>query len=104
MTVPLTSSIGEITDDPGMDIGVQTGIAQAGTVMLLVAALCLGVTSVLLAALGRQAHAIPRWISATAWATAATLALGVSVVLLLPFAAWVVALGLAWSSEPSPRT
>jgi hypothetical protein len=104
MTVPLSSSIGELTDDPGIDVGVQAGIAQAGTVMLLVAALCLAVTAVLLAALGRQAHAIPRWTSATAWVTAATLALGVSVVLLVPFAAWVIALGLAWSSEASPLT
>ncbi|HZB41820.1 MAG TPA: hypothetical protein VE487_12700 [Ilumatobacter sp.] len=104
MTVPLSSSIGELTDDPGIDVGVQAGIAQAGTVMLLVAALSLAVTAVLLARLGRQAHAIPRWISATAWVTAATLALGVSIVLLVPFAAWIIALGLTWSSEASPPT
>jgi hypothetical protein len=101
ITVPLTRSIAELTDDPGIDVGVQAGIAQAGTVMLLVAALCLAPTVVLLARLGRQAHAIPPWISATAWVAAATLALGVSVVLLVPFAAWVIAFGLAWSSEPT---
>jgi hypothetical protein len=104
MTVPLSRSIGELTDDPGIDVGVQAGVAQAGTVMLLVAALCLAVTSVLLARLGRQAHAIPRWTSATAWVTAATLALGVSIVLLVPFAAWIIALGLTWSSEATPPT
>ena len=102
MTVPLTTSIGDLTDDPGIDVGVQAGIAQAGTVMLLVAALCLAFTTVLLARLGRQNLAVPRRISATAWGTAATLCLGVSVVLLVPFAAWAVALGLTWSVQP-PR-
>lgn len=101
MTVPLTSSIAELTDDPGIDIGVQAGIAQAGTVMLLVAALCLASTTVLFARLGRRARVLPPWISVTAWVTAASLALGASVVLLVPFAAWVIAFGLAWSSERS---
>jgi hypothetical protein len=99
-TVPLTTSIGELTDDPGIDIGVQSGIAQAGTVVLLVAALCLAATTVLIARLGRQNLAVPRWIMATAWVTAATLGLGVSVGLLLPFAAWSIAVGLAWSVPP----
>lgn len=51
--------------------------------------------------LGRENLAVPRWISATAWATAATLCLGVSVGLLIPFAGWAVALGLVWSLEPA---
>lgn len=104
MTVPLTTSIGDLTDDPGIDAGVQAGIAQAGTVVLLVAALGLALTTVLLARLGRQNLAVPRWISATAWATAVTLCLGVSVGLLLPFAAWAIALGLAWSLQPTHPT
>jgi hypothetical protein len=104
MTVPLSSSIGELTDDPGIDVDVQAGIAQAGTVMLLVAALYLALTALLLARLGRQVHAVPRWIGATAWVTAATLALGVSVALLVPFAAWIIALGLTWSSGATPPT
>jgi hypothetical protein len=104
MTVPLTTSIADLTDDPGIDTGVQAGIAQAGTVVLLVAGLCLALTTVLLARLGRQNLAIPRWISAAAWATAATLCLGVSIVLLTPFAAWAIALGLAWSLPPSQTT
>lgn len=99
MTVPLTSSIGELTDDPGIDVAVQAGIAQAGTVVLLVAALCLAVTSVLLARLGRRSQALPGWVLITSWATAATLCLGVSVVLLVPFAAWVIAMGLVWSAR-----
>lgn len=104
MTVPLTTSIGELTDDPGIDAGVQAGIAQAGAVVLLVAALCLAVTTVLLARLGRQNRAVPRWIVATAWGTAATLCLGASVGLLMPFAAWAIALGLAWTAEESRPT
>lgn len=103
-TVPVTTSIGELTDDPGVDIGVQAGIAQAGTVVLLVAALCLAVTTVLLARLGRQNRAVPRWVMATAWVTAATLCLGVSVGLLLPFAAWAIALGVVWSVPPLTPT
>lgn len=104
MTVPLTTSIGDLTDDPGIDAGVQAGIAQAGTVMLLVAALCLALTTVLLARLGRQNLAVPRWISVTAWAAAATLCLGVSVGLLMPFALWAIALGLTWSPRPPEPT
>lgn len=84
--------------------GVEAGIAQAGTVMLLVAALCLALTTVLLARLGRQNHAVPRWISVTAWAAAATLCLGVSVGLLMPFALWAIALGLTWSPRPPEPT
>jgi hypothetical protein len=104
LTVPLTSSIGDLTDDPGIDVGVQAGIAQAGTVVLVVAALCLAVTTVLLASLGRQHGAVPRWINATAWVTAGTLCLGASVVLLVPFAAWAIALGATWTLTPSTRT
>lgn len=99
LTVPLTGAIGDLTDDPGIEAGVQAGIAEAGTVMLLVAALCLAVTTVLLAQLGRQDGAISRWIAATAWGIAATLCLGVSVVLLLPFGAWAIALGLLWRTR-----
>jgi hypothetical protein len=104
LTVPLTTSMGELTDDPGIDVGVQAGIAQAVTVVLLVAALCLAVTTVLLARLGRLNAAVPTWISTAAWATAGTLCLGVSVVLLLPFAAWAIALGVVWSVAPSAIT
>lgn len=103
LTVPLTTSIGEITDDPGIDASVQAGIAQAGTVVLLVAALGLAATTVLLARLGRQNGTVPRWIAATAWGTAVMLCLGVSVALLMPFGAWAIALGLAWRvQEPRP--
>ena len=104
MTVPLTTSIGDLTDDPGIDAGVQAGIAQAGTVMLLVAALCLALTTVLFPRLGRQNLAVPRWISVTAWAAAATLCLGVSVGLLMPFALWAIALGFTWSPRPPEPT
>lgn len=99
ITVPLTTAIGELTDDPGIDPRVQAGIAQAGTVMLLVAALSLAVTTVLLARLGRAHGSVPRWVALAAWVTAATLCLGVSVVLLVPFAAWAIALGVTWRCE-----
>lgn len=101
MTVPLMASFGTLFDEPGMEAGVQAGIAQAGTVVLLVAALCLAFTTVLFARLGRQNLAVPRWISVTAWVTAAALCLGVSVGLLMPFAAWAVAFGLVWSPVTS---
>ena len=104
MTVPLTTTVGELTDDPGIDAGVQAGIAQAGTVMLFVAALCLALTTVLLARLGRQCSAVPRWIAVTAWGIAATLCLGASVGLLIPFGLWAIAFGVTWSfrSEQVP--
>jgi hypothetical protein len=100
LTVPLSTSIGELTDDPGIDPSVQAGIAQAGTVVLLVAALCLALTAILLARLGRQSAAVPSWVTATAWATAVTLVLGLSIALLVPFAAWAIALGIVWRNEP----
>ena len=96
LAVPLTASIGELTDDPGIEPGVQAGVVQAGTVMLLVAAVCLACTIVLIARLGRQNGAVPRWIVATAWITAVALCLGASVVLLLPFGLWAIACGLVW--------
>jgi hypothetical protein len=100
VTVPATTAIGELTDDPGIEPTVQAGIAQAGTVVLLVAALCLALATLLIARLGRRSGAVPRWIVVTAWATAVTLALGVTVVLLVPFGAWAIAVGLVWTSEP----
>lgn len=103
MTVPLTASIGELTDDPGITSDVQAGIAQTGTVVLLVGALCLGLTGVLLARLGRNSNAVPRRLGVAAWVVAATNCLGVTVVLLVPFAAWSIALGLVWSkARPLP--
>jgi len=73
----------------------------AGTVTLLIAALCLAATTILLARLGRLNGAVPQWISTTAWVTAGTLCLGASVVLLVPFAAWAIAVAFAWSRQPS---
>jgi len=104
LTVPVTTSITELTDDPGIDTDVQAGIAQAGTVMLLVAALCLACATVLLARLGRQSGVLPRWITATAWATAVTLCLGASVVLLLPFGLWAIVCGLVWAAPGAEPT
>jgi hypothetical protein len=98
-TVPVATRIGDLTDDPGIDVTVEAGIAQAGSVMLFVAVLPLAAMAVLLARLGRQQGALPRWISITAWIVAAGLLLGVSVGLLLPFAAWAVALALTWKSD-----
>jgi hypothetical protein len=95
-TVPLTTGIGNLTDDPGIDSTVQAGIAQSGTVVLLVAALPLGATTVLLARLGRRSGALPRWMVWSAWISALLLVLGVSVVLLVPVAAWVLALLWTW--------
>jgi len=40
---------------------------------------------------------VPRWIVVTALATAVTLALGVTVVLLVRFGAWAIAVGLVWT-------
>jgi hypothetical protein len=96
LTVPLTSSLAEITDDPGIDVDVQAGIAQAGTVVLVVAALGLAATTVLLARLGRQNGVVPRWIAISAWVIAVMLCLGVTVGLLMPFGLWAIALGLTW--------
>ncbi len=100
-TVPLTTTIGNLTDDPGIDDSVQAGIAQAGTVVLFVAMLALGATSVLIARLGRRADAVPKWIAATSWVVAGTLILGASVALLMPFGMWAIALGLTWNTPPT---
>jgi hypothetical protein len=99
-TVPLTGSIAELTDDPGIDVAVQAGVAQAGTVTFLGAAVCLAVTSVLLARVGATDGAVPRWIRITSWVVAATLWFRVTVAFLIPFAAWAVAVGLVWSANP----
>ena len=103
-TVPLATSIGNITDDPGIEPPVQAGIAQAGTVVLLMSMLVVGATFVLAARLGRAAGSVPRWIAVTAWIVAAALILGMSIALLFPFGAWLIALGLTWKTdEPAPR-
>ena len=100
----MTTSIGSITDDPGIEPPVQAGIAQAGTVVLLMSMLVVGATFVLAARLGRAAGSVPRWIAVTAWIVAAALILGMSIALLFPFGAWLIALGLTWKTdEPAPR-
>lgn len=102
-TVPLTTAIGNLTDDPGIDDSVRAGIAQAGTVVLLVAMLTVGVTSVLIAKLGRRHDAVPNWIAVTSWIVAGTLLFGWSVALLLPFGLWAIGLGLTWRTQPTPE-
>lgn len=97
-TVPLSTAIGNLTDDPGIEVSVQAGIAQAGTVVLFVAMIAVAATSVLLARVGRSAGALPRWIGVTSWFAAGALLLGASVALLLPFSAWIIAAGLSWRS------
>jgi len=96
MTVPFAATLGRVTGDPGVAPDVQAGIAQAGSVVLFVAAIPLAVTVVLLARLGAGQGSVPRWVVVTAWVTAALLLLGASVGLLMPFAAWSIALGLTW--------
>ncbi|NNE12551.1 MAG: hypothetical protein HKN41_09965 [Ilumatobacter sp.] len=98
-TVPLTTSIGNITDDPGIEPPVQAGIAQAGTVVLVVSMLVVGATFVLAAHLGRASRAVPRWVAVTGWVVAVALVLGMSIALLFPFGAWLIALGLTWKTE-----
>ncbi len=100
-TVPLAATIGKLTDDPGIDASVQAGIAQAGTVVLFVAMLAVGATSVLVARLGRRADAVPKWIAVMSWIVAGTLILGASVALLMPFGMWAIALGLTWNTPPN---
>lgn len=101
-TVPLTTLIGDLTDDPGIDVTVQAGIAQAGSVVLFVAMIAVALTTVLLARLGRATGAVPQWIVTTAWMTAGTLLLGASVVLLFPFGVWIIATGMTWRREDDP--
>ena len=98
-TVPLTTSIGNVTDDPGIESPVQAGIAQAGTVVLLMSMLVVGATFVLAARLGRASGSIPRWIAVTAWIVAVALILGMSIALLFPFGAWLIAFGLTWKAD-----
>ena len=98
-TVSLTTSIGNITDDPGIEPPVQAGIAQAGTVVLLMSMLVVGATFVLATRLGRSAGSIPRWIAVTAWIVAIALILGMSIALLFPFGAWLIAFGLTWKAD-----
>lgn len=95
-TVPVTIWIGNITDDPGIDPPVQAGIAQAGTIVLVVSMLAVGATFVLAARIGRAIGAISRWVVATAWVVAVALLLGISIALLFPFGFWAIAFGLAW--------
>lgn len=102
-TVPLTTLIGKATDDPGIDVTVQAGIAQAGTVVLIVTMLVAGAMSVTIAHLGRRAGAIPTWILVSGWVVAVLLILGISIALLFPYGAWNIALGLTWrdhAAEP----
>lgn len=98
-TVPLTTSIGKITDDPGIEPPVQAGVAQAGTIVLLMTMLVVGATFVIAARLGRAAGAVPRWIAVTSWVVAVALVLGMSIALLFPFGAWLIALGLTWKTD-----
>jgi len=98
-TVPLTTSIGNITDDPGIEPPVQAGIAQAGTVVLVMSMLVVGATFVLATRVGRSAGSVPRWIAVTAWIVAIALILGMSIALLFPFGAWLIAFGLTWKAD-----
>lgn len=98
-TVPVTTAIGKITDDPGIEPPVQAGIAQAGTVVLLTSMLIVGTTFVIAAHLGQMAGSVPRWVSFAAWIVGILLLLGISIALLFPFGAWLIVLGLTWNTD-----
>jgi hypothetical protein len=61
--------------------------------------LVVGATFVLAARLVRASGSVPRWIALTGWIVAIALILGVSIALLFPFGAWLIALGLTWKND-----
>ncbi|MEO5973871.1 MAG: hypothetical protein ABIQ38_01520 [Ilumatobacteraceae bacterium] len=104
LTVPFTRALGAITGDTGIEIGVQAGIAQAGSVTLFVAVIPLAIAVVLIGKIGRSTGILPRWVSVTAWIVAVLLFLGWTVGLLLPFGLWSIALGLTWKRQGPDST
>lgn len=104
LTVPFTTALGAITEDPGIETSVRAGIAQAGSVTLFVAVLPLAIAVALIGQIGKRTGVLPRWMSVTAWFIAVLLFLGWSVGLLLPFALWSIALGLTWKNLAPDET
>lgn len=93
---PLWQSLGDVTDDPGMEPAVAAGVAQVGTAVLLCSLILLASWTFLAIHLTRKEGRVPGWLSVVGWGAAGLALLGITVVAALPLGLWWIGLGIFW--------
>ncbi len=98
----LMKTLGETTDDPGIEPNAAAGIAQAGTVVLVFTLLVAGLMTILVVRLARQQLGLNRAMLVAAWFVSLLTVTGLAIATLFPFA--LIWLGLGIWLRPSRRT
>ena len=95
VTPSLMRTLGELTDDPGIEANSAAAIAQAGTAVFVVTLLVIGVLTVLAGRLAVRNRVISRWVQITGWLVALLTLAGLSVVAAFPMGLWWIAFGIS---------
>jgi hypothetical protein len=99
VTVPLSMSFGDLSDDPGLGMG-QAVLPQFGYVSLVIGAML--PAAVLVIVISRIPNLLPRWLSLAGYLVAALLLLAVMVAPMLLLAVWIAAVSAVLRRSRSP--
>ncbi|MGK2965710.1 MAG: hypothetical protein ACSLFM_08885 [Tepidiformaceae bacterium] len=99
---PLLQSFGDLFDDPGMEPGATAGIAQAGSVGVILCAMLLGGWTVLFAVVAYGAGVIGRRSMIAACVVGGLSLLAITVGAAAPLGVWWLVVGLRWRESPAP--
>lgn len=89
----LVRTVGELTDDPGMESNTAAGIAQAGTVVFVFTMLLIGLLTVIVGRVARQQYTMTRWLQILGWIVAILTIVGLAVSTLFPLGLYWLAVG-----------
>jgi hypothetical protein len=97
VTVPLSISFGDLSDDPGLAMG-QAVLPQFGYVSLVIGAMLPAAALIIVVA--RIPNLLPRWLSLAGYPVAALLLLAVMVAPMMVLAVWIAATSAVLRSRP----
>jgi uncharacterized membrane protein YccF (DUF307 family) len=108
-TAPLMRTLGDWTGDPGLEPSSEAGVAQAGTAVLVLTLIIVGVWSALAGLLAHREAKLGRSIAIVGLLCAALTVFGLSVVAAFPIGIWWLVVGITWGrggrrKVPAPGT
>jgi len=99
LTVPLSISFGDLTDDPGLGTA-QAVLPQFGAVALAVGAMLPAAAFVIV--LARTPNLLPRWLSLASYPVAVLLLVAILVAPMMLWSIWIAAVSLTLWRQSSP--